>query len=118
VQYGGLELGPQSVGQGAGQTELQLDVGAEWSIGGALETGFEIEAKTTITGVEFGLTVGASIEDSISWTSGHSTTYDGVVGSIDAAHFQQDQYQFGLFTYAQQDPTNGQQFEVINYWVE
>jgi hypothetical protein len=117
-QYGGLEIGPQSVGQGAGQTELQLVVGAEWNVGGELELEFELEAKTTITGATIGLTVGSSTSSSIQWTSGHSTTYDGVVGSIDAEHFQHDQYEFGLFTYPQYDPTNGQQFEVINYWVQ
>ena len=117
-QYGGLELGPQAVGQGSGQTELELVVGEEWDHGGSLELGFELEAKTTITGVEWGITIGASVEESISWSSGQQTTYDGVVGSIDAAHYQAEQYSFGLFTYPKLDPNTGQQFEVIDYWVE
>lgn len=118
AQYGGLEIGPQTVGQGTGQTELQLVVGEEWSAGGALEVGFEIEAKTTITGVTWGITIGTSASVSFMWSSGHSTTYDGVVGSIDAAHYPTEQYSFGLFTYPKLDANTGQQFEVIDYWVE
>ncbi len=117
-QYGGLDVGAQTVGQGSGQTELQLVVGEAWRQGGSLEIGFEIEAKTTITGVTWGGSVGVSGSDGIQWSSGQSTTYAGVVGSIDAAHYQAEQYAFGLFTYPQLDPNTGQQFEVINYWVQ
>lgn len=118
VQYGGLDNGPQSVGQGSGQTELGLVVGEEWSEGGALELGFEFSAETTVAGFKLGLSIGASVENSLKWTSGQSTTYSGVVGSIDAAHFQKEQYSFGLFTYPVFDPHTQQELEVINYWVE
>lgn len=118
AQYGGLQFGPQSVGQGAGETELDMEVGEEWNVGGELELEFELEAKTTITGFTLGMSVGSSVSSSIQFTSGHSTTYGGVVGSIDAAHFQQEQYSFGLFTYPLFDPNTQRQIEVINYWVE
>jgi hypothetical protein len=114
----GLTLGPQAVGQGAGQTELQLDVGQSWNSGGALELGYELEAKTTIETIECGITIGSSVSAGISFSSGQSTTYAGVVGSIDAAHYESNQYQFGLFTYPQLDSGSGRQFEVINYWVQ
>ena len=118
AQYGGLELGPQTVGQGSGETELEMVVGEQWSVGGELETEWELEAKTTVTGVTLGLTLGGAVTNSIQFTSGHSTTYDGVVGSIDAAHYQAEQYAFGLFTYPVFDPNTGRYVEVLNYWVE
>ena len=42
----------------------------------------------------------------------------GAIGSIDAAHFANEKYRFGMFTYLQGDSDSGQEFEVINYWVE
>lgn len=118
AQYGGLENGPQTVGQGTGQTELQLVVGEEWNEGFALEIEYTKTWKTTIGGFEVEISIGAGVESEIQWTSGLETTYGGVVGSIDAAHYQQEAYAFGLFTYPRFDPNNQQQFQVIDYWVE
>jgi hypothetical protein len=118
AQYGGIENGPQTVGQGTGEVELALEVGEEWNEGFALELGFEVTAKTTLPTFELEISVGVSTEKEIKWTSGFSTTYSGVVGSIDAAHYQQEAYAFGLFTYPRFDPNNQQQFQVIDYWVE
>ena len=60
---------------------------------------------------------------------GDSTTYSGTVGSIDAEHFADHRYEFGLFTYLQSlcrervHPDRGseticQEIEVVNFWVE
>ena len=38
--------------------------------------------------------------------------------ATDAAIFESNQYSFGLFTYVQRDIATGQEFEVVNYWVE
>lgn len=51
-------------------------------------------------------------------TSGSSTTYTGVAGAIDAAHFAANRFSFGLFTYVHRDPLTGREFEVLNYWIE
>jgi len=115
---GGLQIGPQSVGQGGGSTEVTLEVGNSISHGGALEVGFEIDVEATVGGVIGGVTIGATAESSWKVTSGTSTTYTGVVGAIDAAHFAEHRYLFGLFTYVRRDPTTGQQYQVLNYWVE
>jgi hypothetical protein len=114
----GLQIGPQSVGQGGGSTEVTLEVGNSISHGGALEVGFEIDVEATVGGLIGGVTIGASAESSWKVTSGTSTTYTGVVGAIDAAHFAEHRYLFGLFSYVRRDPTTGQQFQVLNYWVE
>ncbi len=117
-QYGGLQFGPQAVGIGSGATSLTLQVGNAWGEGGSLELGFEIDAETTNGGVLVGLNFGASESNSVVVTSGSETTYQASVGSIDAANHSSAGYSFGLFTYVQRDLATGQDFEVIQYWVE
>jgi hypothetical protein len=114
----GLEIGPQSVGQGGGSTEVTLQVGNAISSGGALATEFEIEVEATLGSVLGGITIGVEAASTWQVTSGTSTTYTGVVGAIDAAHFAANRYAFGLFTYVHRDPVTSQQFQVLNYWVE
>jgi len=115
--YGGLQVGPQSVGQGGGSTEVTLQVGSSISSGGALSLNYEQELTATGGTVLAGVSVG--VESSNTWkvTSGSSTTYTGVVGAIDAANFAANSYSFGLFTYVYRAPGN-QEFQVLNYWVE
>jgi hypothetical protein len=117
-QHGGLDVGPISVGQGSGETELTLEVGNEISEGGELELGFEVELEVTGGTVLGGVSFGASTSDSFRVTSGESTTYTGVVGAIEAADFSANRYSFGLFTYVYRDQATGQEFEVLDYWVE
>lgn len=115
-QYGGLQFGPSGVGQGSGDTELQIAVSNEVSLGGSLGIEYEYELKAT-SGVVFGgFSVGYGAEVSLSITSGMQTTYTGTVGSIAAADYAANAYEWGMFTYVQ--PIGGQKVEVINYWVE
>lgn len=114
----GLEFGPQAVGLGSGSTTLTLEVGEAWGEGGALEKGFSIDLETTAGGALVGASFGASTTDTVVVTSGSSTSYIGSVGAIDAANHADAGYSFGLFTYVRTDPTTGQEFEVIQYWVE
>lgn len=116
--YGGLEIGPQAVGQGAGSTEVTLQVGNSISTGGALAVGYELEMQATAGGVLAGIQVGVESERTWRITSGTSTTYTGVVGAIDSANFAANGYSFGLFTYVYRSPSSRQQFQVLNYWVE
>ena len=44
--------------------------------------------------------------------------YVGTVDSIDAAHFANQQYRSGKFTYLLGDVASGQEFEVIHCWFE
>ena len=64
------------------------------------------------------ITVGSSVTDTLIVTSAKSSTYTGTVGNIDAKHFQDNQFNFGMFTYVYSDAATRQQFEVINYWIE
>ncbi|MEJ2289880.1 MAG: hypothetical protein P8Y02_14815 [Deinococcales bacterium] len=60
------------------------------------------------------LNVGYGSSAGLTVTSGSSTTDVGTVGSIDAADYSANDYDFGLFTYVQ--PIDGQEVEVVNYW--
>ena len=115
---GGLQVGPIGVGQGGGSTEVTLQVGTAVSQGGSLEISYEREIEATAGGVVGGVTIGASASSQWKITSGSSTTYTGVVGASDAANFAANRYEFGLFTYTLRDAKTGQQFEVLNYWVQ
>lgn len=116
--YGGLQIGPQAVGQGAGTTEVTLQVGTAVSTGGALEVGYELEVEATAGGVLGGTSVGVSNQSTWRVSSGQSTTYTGVVGAIAASDFSANRYSFGLFTYVYRSSSARQQFQVLNYWVE
>jgi hypothetical protein len=118
AQNGGLEVGPVGVGQGTGSTEVTLEVGTEIGQGGELELGFEVELEVTGGSVLAGASFGASTSDTFRVTSGRSTTYTGVIGAIDGADFSTHRYSFGLFTYVHRDSATGQEFEVLDYWVE
>lgn len=117
-QHGGLEIGPQSVGQGGGSTEVTLQVGNSISHGGALGFNYQLDIEATGGTLLGGVSIGADTTNSWKITSGQSTTYTGVVGALDAAHFASDRYSFGLFTYVFTDPATTQAFQVLDYWVE
>lgn len=115
---GGLQIGPVSVGQGSGETEVTLEVEDHWSQGGTLELDFEIEMEATGATILGGFSIGAGTSKTLRVTSGEATTYTGTVGAIDAADFAAHRYSFGLFTYVYRDPSSGQELEVLDYWVE
>jgi hypothetical protein len=115
-QYGGIEFGPSGVGQGTGDTELEIAVSNEISAGGSLGIEYEKTVEATAGVGIAGFSVGYGAEAALSITSGSLTTYTGVVGSISSADFAANAYQWGIFTYVQE--VGGQEFEVINYWVQ
>ena len=115
-QYGGIEFGPSGVGQGGGDTELEIAVSNEISAGGSLGIEYEKSVEVTGGGAIAGFSVGYGAEAALSITSGSQTTYTGIVGSIATADFAANAYQWGIFTYVQD--LGGQEFEVINYWVQ
>jgi len=115
--YKGISSNEVTVGQGTGQIGVGLNVSSEISSGQELELGYEMSVKLTAGGVMGGFTVGASAASNLTVVSGKSTSYSGSVGAIDAAHFAQNQYNFGLFTYPYKT-SSGVEFEVLNYWVK
>lgn len=115
-QYGGLENGPLSVGQGTGSEGLGIDVSTEVSAGGSL--GIEVERSVDVTAgpALAGFSVGYGVNASLTFTSGTKTSYAVTVGDLSAATFAEHQYSFGMFTYVQS--LEDQEFEVINFWVQ
>jgi hypothetical protein len=114
----GLKSDTVGVGQGTGATQVAIDFSRSSSFGNSLEKSAELDVEFNFGGVVAGVAVGGGLSHSTKITHGESTTYVGTVGSIDAQHFANEQYRFGMFTYLQGDPRSGQEFEVINYWVE
>ena len=54
----------------------------------------------------------------LGFSVGESTEFKGTVGGLDPDTFDPaDQYDYGMFSYVYEHP-GGQQFKVINYWVE
>jgi hypothetical protein len=115
-QYGGLENGPLSVGQGTGSTGLGIDVSTEVSMGGSLGIEYEYSVDVTAGPALAGFSVGYGATASLTMASGESTTYEVSVGDLSQASFAEHQYSFGMFTYVQ--PVGGQDVEVINFWVQ
>ena len=116
--HDGLDVGPVSVGQGAGSTSVSMEVAEEITEGQSLEVSFETEVEATVGTILGGFTVGTSVGNSLSITAGESTSYTGTVGAIDEDHFAEERFDFGLFTYVYTDPLTGREFEVLDYWVE
>ena len=113
-----LSIGPQSVGQGSGSTTLRLDVNESIGEGRQLSIGFQTDVEVTAGPVVAGFSVGVTASNALQVTSGESFSYTGVVGSIEAASFWDNQYSFGLFTYVHEDRVSERQWQVINYWVQ
>ena len=90
----------------------------EKGIGAAVGVEFEFAAQATAGVVVVGYSVGVSAEASLQVLHGEESTYTGTVANLSSAGFATHAYDWGLFTYAMDDHASGQQFEVINYWVE
>ena len=112
------DIGPESVGQGGGDTTQEINIAFEKGAGVAVGVEAEFETKATLGKVVVGFTVGVSNETSLQITHGEESTYTGTVANLSSAGFADEAYDWGLFTYAMDDHASGQEFEVINYWVE
>jgi hypothetical protein len=112
---GGLEVGPISVGEGSGATELALEYVETQGLANSLELAYEHSFSAAFGG-KVGWSLGISVGRTLSISHGDSTTYSGTIGSIEKTLFPDNRYSFGLFTYLK--ALDGQEFEVVNYWVE
>jgi hypothetical protein len=114
----GLVSDSIGVGQGSGATQVSIDFSRSSSASTSLAKSAELDVEFTIGFLVAGFQFGGGLSHTTTVSHGSSTSYVGTVGSIDAAHFATEKYRFGMFTYLQGDPVSGQEFEVINYWVE
>lgn len=116
--YDGLELGPVTVGEGGGSTTLEINVAQETGSTIAYGVEFEFAVQATAGVVVAGYSVGASTEKSLQIVHGEESSYEGTVSNLPSGTFAANGYSWGLYTYVLDDHESGQQFEVINYWVE
>jgi len=114
----GLAVGPVTVGQGNGYTQLGMDLATSSDLTVTNEVGFTLEGEILSGPAIVGFSIGWHGHQLLTVSKGSSTSYYGNIGSIDAAHYANNQYQFGLFTYLEANPETGEEFEVINYWVQ
>ena len=112
------DFGPTTVGQGGGDTTLEINVATEAGIGVAVGIEAEFAAQVTASGVIAGFSVGVSSESSLQIRHGKESSYTGTVANLPDIYFAANAYDWGLFTYVMDDHASGQKFEILNYWVE
>ena len=119
IMLPGFDAGPVNVGQGGGETgvELRFERTEEYRAG--VEVAYERDVKVTAGAAIVGFSVGGSVGAALSWGSSSATVYAGSVGNLEAEHFAENQYGFGIFTYVfNLGRSDRAQFEVVHYWVE
>jgi len=122
---GRLPLGtpttPNQVGQGAA-IEDSLTLSAEATVGGEVKLSIEAEAKVCVAGVCVAGNQGVSFAAFAEVTLSSSTSFSGEVGGIDADHYADHLYTWGMFSYVDtmKDASGrlNQLFTVVNYYVE
>jgi hypothetical protein len=115
-QFEGIESREVDVGEGGGSVTVGVSVFEETSMGSSYSWNASVDIKATAGVVVTGMSVGYGEGKSITLSSGSETNYTGTVANLDAENFTANPYSFGLFSYVYSDP-GGQQFEVLNYWV-
>jgi len=118
----GITTPPESVNEGAGYKSIELaffeEVSEEETVTVSTEAEVEFCGATVCVGAMFG-TSGAVHSTS---TYSTSTMFTGSVGAIDAEHWPENLYDFGLFAYLYRMSdvygNPAQTFTVVNYYVD
>lgn len=114
--------GTQTVNQGSGSREVQLEIATELGVGAELTLNVDSTVKVCGATVCGGVTKGWSIGTSFGATLSTATTFISEVGAIDAANYPIYNYTYGMFAYTQlvYDPAGKkmQNFIVVNHWVD
>ncbi len=114
----GLEVGPRTVGRSEGVVTQQLKIYEATTDTSTWGVGFETSLKVTGGGAVGGFSVGTSIESSLAIVHGEELIYRGAVADMSEEAFVGQSFDWGMFAYVHEDAASGQQFEVVNYWVE
>ncbi len=117
-QFSGYDNGTAAVSRTSGDTTLEINIATESGVGAAYGVDFEMEVKGTVGVVVAGFSVGVGRENSLQIVHGTESTYTGSVPGLPANNIAGNRYEWGLFTYVKDNHRSGQQFEVLNYWVE
>ena len=115
-QYEGIQSREVDVGEGGGSVSVGVSVYEEISSGSSYSWNASVDIKATAGVVVTGMSIGYGEGKTITLSSGSETSYTGTVANLDEENFTANPYSFGLFSYVYSE-TGGQQFEVLNYWV-
>ncbi|MEO0603379.1 MAG: hypothetical protein AAF211_18210, partial [Myxococcota bacterium] len=114
-RFEGLQSPEVDVGQGGGNSVVEISVFEEQSVGSSYGVSYSLDLKATAGSVVAGASVGWSAGNTVSYASGEESLYQGKVANLDAQSFIDDGYAYGMFTYIYD--VGGRQFEVLDYWV-
>ncbi len=119
-EFVGYQIGPAAVGNSGGNRSLSINVATESGGGTNYGVDFDLNVKGTIGTVVAGFGVGFSSDKTVQIIHGEESEYTGTVSDIDLPtdQFGPNRYSWGLFTYIYDDSVSGQQYEIVNYWVE
>jgi hypothetical protein len=113
------KIGPVTVNQGeSGAKSVEVVVSEAYTSGETVtvstEAQVEVCGATVCVGAQFGTS--GSLYSRSSYHE--STTFMASVGSLDAEHWAEHMYDFGLFAYLYDSETLGQTFTVVNAFVD
>jgi hypothetical protein len=115
-QFEGIQSREVDVGEGGGSVSVGVSVYEETSTGSSYSWNASLDVKATAGVVVTGFSIGYGEGKTVTLSSGSETNYTGTVANLDEENFTANPYSLGLFSYVYSDP-GGQQFEVLNYWV-
>lgn len=116
--HDGFDIGPSAVGEGGGHESLEINVHTESGSAVSWGVDFSLAVTATAGSAILGYSVGTGVDHSLRISHGKESNYVGMVSNLPRESFAANGYEFGLFTYVYEAPESGQQFEVVNYWVE
>jgi hypothetical protein len=117
TRNGGLYSMVSAVGVGSGAITVGVQQSETEGHGTSFDFGVTIETEVGAGGVTMGSSFGFHYGYEYSVSNTEATIFEGTVGDIPAESYSGERaYSFGLFSYPLS--LDGQQFTVVNYWVE
>ncbi len=118
----GIITPPVTVLQGTGHSEMELELSEDVTTSGRVSVSTDMESEVCGGTVCVGLQVGASVSLYAESSYSTSTVFTSSVGALDAEHFADYLYSYGLFAYLLTLERHGgkpaQTFTVVNHYVE
>ena len=120
AKAGSVAIGPVDVGASSGSTSVEISENIVSGFTQSISVSAEVEVNVSAGQVFGGYTIGATAENSLSFSTGDSVVFSGTVGEMPPATFTLDKaYSYGMFVYTQRaGSVQTAPFQVINYWVE
>ncbi len=101
----------------AGGTELSIEISDENSSATSLSLGVTMAAGISVAGIGFEASAGISGAEAYTVSVGDSASYDGSVGEISSAYYDEYYYNYGLFVYNFMR-SDGMKYQIIDWAVD